>query len=136
LPRDEDEYLALKRAFEERHGKVVCRVVKGRKASPSAEAVFAQAWEASRDPEPMVAQHQFHPERKWRFDFAWPRHKLALEIDGVQHGLVHEMRKDNEKMAEAAIAGWRVIRVLSADKRKVQSWVELIQRALRGEQKR
>ncbi|HAT10302.1 MAG TPA: hypothetical protein DCS97_06855, partial [Planctomycetes bacterium] len=29
-----------------------------------------------------IAEHRFHPTRKWRFDFARPDIHLAIEIDG------------------------------------------------------
>ena len=29
-----------------------------------------------------VPEFRFHPERKWRFDFAWPEHKIAVEQEG------------------------------------------------------
>ena len=29
-----------------------------------------------------VAQHKFHPVRRWRFDLAWPANMLAIEVDG------------------------------------------------------
>lgn len=32
-------------------------------------------------PEP-VREFRFHPVRGWRADFAWPEHKLLLEIEG------------------------------------------------------
>ena len=28
-------------------------------------------------------QYKFHPERKWKFDFAFPEIKLAVEADGL-----------------------------------------------------
>lgn len=69
-------------------------------------------------PEP-VAEFRFHPTRRWRFDFAWPDLKLAVEIDGGafmagggRHTRGAGYRADCEKLAEAAIAGWRVIRCL------------------------
>ena len=37
----------------------------------------------------------------WRFDFAWPEKKIAVEIDGDE---------DRLKLNTAAILGWRVIR--------------------------
>jgi len=27
-------------------------------------------------------EYKFHPKRKWRIDFAWPKVKLAVEIEG------------------------------------------------------
>ena len=32
-------------------------------------------------PEP-VREFKFHPTRRWRFDFAWPDHKVAAEVEG------------------------------------------------------
>ncbi len=34
-------------------------------------------------PEP---EYRFHPSRKWRFDFAWPRHLVAVELEGGVYG--------------------------------------------------
>jgi very-short-patch-repair endonuclease len=58
-----------------------------------------------------VREHPFHPVRRWRFDFAWPEQKLALEVDGTgRHNTVAGMANDNEKINEAQIMGWTVIR--------------------------
>ncbi|GAF86121.1 unnamed protein product, partial [marine sediment metagenome] len=29
-----------------------------------------------------VREYQFAPPRKWRIDFAWPKYKLAIEVEG------------------------------------------------------
>jgi very-short-patch-repair endonuclease len=65
-------------------------------------------------PQP-VTEYRFHPTRKWRFDFCWPEKSLALEVDGggfVQgrHSRGAGMEKDCEKMNEAAVLGWTVLR--------------------------
>jgi len=61
---------------------------------------------------------RFHPQRKWRFDYAWPEKKVAMEVEGVlyrvrigrhQRGLGYEA--DCEKYAEALVLGWKVLRV-------------------------
>lgn len=59
----------------------------------------------------------FHPLRKWRFDACWKDLKLAVEVEGGvfiqgRHSRGAGFRNDCEKYAEAAILGWRVIRVL------------------------
>lgn len=59
---------------------------------------------------------KFHPTRKWRFDFAWPLEKFAVEIEGgVWSGGRHTRGKgfieDCIKYNEAVMLGWRVIRV-------------------------
>ena len=58
----------------------------------------------------------FHPERKWRFDLAWPARCLAVEVDGGawvggRHVRGLGVEKDCEKFAEAMLLGWRVLRV-------------------------
>lgn len=74
-------------------------------------------------PEP-VAEFRFHPERKWRFDVAWPDLKVALEQEGIvypqkgdhkldgRHTSVAGFTADIEKYGEAFKLGWRVLRCL------------------------
>lgn len=76
--------------------------------------LFWSAWKllAGQRDEP-VAEHRFHPTRKWRFDFAWPDAKVAVEVDGGQwafRGGRHATDADREKLNEAAAMGWRVFR--------------------------
>lgn len=61
-------------------------------------------------------EHRFHPTRRWRFDYAWPKPKVALEYEGTggaksRHMTFTGYANDCEKYNEAAILGWRVIRV-------------------------
>jgi len=61
-----------------------------------------------------VKEHYFHPSRKWRFDFAWPELKIALEIEGGgwvygRHNRPQGHENDCEKYSEAAVLGWRII---------------------------
>jgi very-short-patch-repair endonuclease len=62
-----------------------------------------------------VREHRFDPSRRWRFDFAWPAHMLAVEIEGgVWSGGRHTRGAgfvgDCEKYNTATLAGWRVLR--------------------------
>ena len=55
-------------------------------------------------------------DRKWRFDFAWPDRKIALEVDGGAYSGGRHTRstgftEDCRKLNEAAVCGWRVARV-------------------------
>lgn len=67
-----------------------------------------------------VHEHKFHPTRKWRFDFAWPEQKLALEVEGgvyikthrQGHSSVNGILRDIEKYNAATVLGWRVLRCL------------------------
>lgn len=61
-----------------------------------------------------VAEYQFHHTRKWRFDFAIPSVKVAVEIDGGcwsggRHSRGHGQINDMEKGNAACILGWRVL---------------------------
>ena len=58
-------------------------------------------------------EYRFHPVRRWRFDFAWPAVKVAVECDGgqwVRNGGRHNRDSDREKLNAAACLGWRVLR--------------------------
>lgn len=62
-----------------------------------------------------VQEFRFHLTRKWRFDFAWPDQKVALEVEGGvwtggRHTRGSGFIKDMEKYNEAAGLGWRVFR--------------------------
>ena len=64
-----------------------------------------------------VREHRFHPVRRWRFDYAWIEHKVALEVEGgVWTGGRHTRGAgfvgDMEKYNAATVAGWRVVRVV------------------------
>jgi len=60
-----------------------------------------------------VSEHRFHPERKWRFDFAWPQIRLAIEVNGGgsrgRHSSLTGATEDAEKMNAAQLMGWRVL---------------------------
>jgi very-short-patch-repair endonuclease len=64
-----------------------------------------------------IAEFRFHPERRWRFDWAFQTaDRLAVEVEGgVWSGGRHTrgvgFEKDLEKYAEALILGWKVLRV-------------------------
>ena len=64
---------------------------------------------------PYVAEYSFHPERKWRFDFAIPEMKIAIEYEGLmseksRHTTITGFTNDSEKYNAAQILGWRVLR--------------------------
>lgn len=73
------------------------------------EAAFALHCRVEKlDPEP---EYRFHPERKWRFDFAFPAQMIAIEIEGRgRHQSFGGFVKDAEKYNAAAKLGWRVLR--------------------------
>lgn len=79
-----------------------------------AEESLALQIRAVKLPEP-VREHRFHAVRRWRFDFAYPAQKLAIEVEGgVWSGGRHTRGsgfvKDMEKYNTALMDGWRVYR--------------------------
>ena len=62
-----------------------------------------------------VCEYQFHDTRKFRFDFAIPDAKIAIEYEGLMseksgHTTLVGYTKDTEKYNLAAIDGWRILR--------------------------
>lgn len=81
-----------------------------------------------------VAEYQFHPVRRWRFDWAFVAQRLAVEVNGGafiagRHTRGAGFEKDAEKLSEAAIYGWRVIHVLPKHVRNGLA-LEFVRRAL------
>jgi len=78
-------------------------------------AAVAKLFEDARLPLP-VAEHRFHPTRLWRFDYAWPAQKIALEVEGGiwtggRHINAAGFIADLEKYNAAAVLGWRILRM-------------------------
>lgn len=74
-----------------------------------AAAVTSRGW---REPE---SEYVFHPERKWRFDLAWPDYKVAFEREGGtwsggRHNRGKGYASDCRKYNAAQLDGWIVIR--------------------------
>lgn len=77
--------------------------------------------------EPPEAEYRFHETRKWRFDFAFPRHKVAVEIEGGvwtkgRHTRGSGFVKDMEKYNEATRLGWRILRFTPSDLGKTSTF--------------
>lgn len=83
-----------------------------------------------------VEEHRFHPDRKWRFDFAIPDRMIAIEFEGIHSGKSrHTTRSgyagDVEKYREAAKLGWMVLRYTAKDyKRVIEDLLATIQNKL------
>lgn len=78
-------------------------------------------------------EFRFAPPRQWKFDFAWPDYKVALEIEGGAWTRGRHTRgagyiRDMEKYSEAAILGWCVLRLTPTDSRNTGA--ALVDRAL------
>lgn len=62
-----------------------------------------------------VREFRFHPTRRWRFDYAIPKHKIAIEFEGGiwikgRHNRGKGFCDDCIKYNEAVKLGWRVLR--------------------------
>lgn len=80
-------------------------------------------------------EFEFHPKRKWRFDFAFQVERVAIEVDGGVHTGGRHTRGDGfeadaEKMSTAAVYGWRVLRVTAKTIKNGQAitWVQMMVR--------
>lgn len=63
----------------------------------------------------LIPEYKFCETRKWRFDYALPDEKIAIEIEGGVYSYGRHTRgcgyiKDMEKYNEAALLGWKVLR--------------------------
>lgn len=81
--------------------------------------LFEQLCQAHNLPTP-EREVVFHPERKWRFDFGWLHYWVALEIDGGawtrgRHTRGKGFISDMEKINEAQLLGWTVLRCTPED---------------------
>lgn len=64
----------------------------------------------------LQSEVKFHPERKWRFDYAAPDKKLAIELEGGiwvkgAHTRGSHYNSDCEKYNAATLLGWKVFRL-------------------------
>jgi hypothetical protein len=59
-------------------------------------------------------EYRFHPDRRWRFDFAWEKQQVAVEVQGGiwtrgRHTRGAALLKEWEKLNTAATLGWRIL---------------------------
>lgn len=84
-----------------------------------------------------VKEHKFHPKRKWRFDYAIPEHKIAIEVEGGvwtggRHIRAQGFLGDMEKYNTATLMGWRVFRTTPDDLYKMAT-IQLLKTAINGD---
>lgn len=71
--------------------------------------------------EEIVKEYRFHEKRMWRFDYAFPVHMVAVEVDGAvwaggRHNRAAGYIRDMEKLNTAASMGWLVLRFTTDDR--------------------
>lgn len=79
-----------------------------------------------------IAEHRFHPVRKWRFDFALPDKMIAIEVEGgffsknkSGHSSGVGAREDMEKYNAAAELGWIVLRYMPEHLDRAQTFEQI-----------
>ena len=90
-----------------------------------AEESFFLACRAFKHPIP-EREFVFHPVRRYRFDFAWPDHLVAMEVEGGiydketkgRHTSIAGFEEDCIKYALAAQLGWRLYRFTTGQVKK------------------
>ena len=99
----------------------------GRRKSQWEEQLWL--WLEAEQPGQWLREVEFHPTRKWRFDFAnWDK-KVAIEVDGLVasgrggHQTMKGYHNDRVKDAEAMCLGWKVLRVDPKMMRNGQAYV-------------
>lgn len=102
-------------------------------AQSELEALLALQIRATGLPTPKT-EHMFHVGRKWRFDFAFADHMLAVEVEGGtwsggRHTTGAGFERDTEKYNQAVLDGWRVLRFTGAQVKRGEA-LDVIRRAL------
>lgn len=102
------------------------------------EQSFLKVWDILCERNGMVAvlperEYRFAPPRKWRFDFAWPALRVAVELEGGvwtggRHATGAGLIADMDKYNAAASLGWRVLRFSATHLRKdpITVWETII----------
>ena len=84
-------------------------------SSSRLEERFQRLWTEAGGP-PLEREFRFHPERRWRSDFAHLPSRSLIEIEGGiwilgRHNRAGGFNADLEKYLEASLDGWRVFRL-------------------------
>jgi very-short-patch-repair endonuclease len=84
------------------------------RAMSALEAQFALHVRTAKLPEP-EREYRFDGTRQWRFDFAWPTVKIAVECEGGiwtqgRHTRALGFEADCDKYNAATVQGWKVLR--------------------------
>ena len=111
----------------------------------TAQQTYFGAWIKQHGLPPPTNEHPFHPSRGWRFDFAWPAFRVALEVEGGifggtdpktgrkfkgAHSSVGGILRDIEKYNEGVAHGWRILRT-PPDRLFSDTTVDLLRRTLK-----
>lgn len=80
-------------------------------AKPPAESpTVSVLWRSLEPLGGWVREYEFHPIRHWRFDFAQPQLRLAVELEGQVHRIESRFAGDLDKYNSAAMESWLLLR--------------------------
>ena len=78
-------------------------------------------------------EYRFHPDRRWRLDFAWPARSVGVEIQGGgrrgRHTRMTGYRNDCLKLSTAASIGWLIL-PMTPDLSDSDAGIELLEATL------
>lgn len=111
------------------------RTPKSKKITLPATDVFTQLCAKEMGVE-CVKEYRFYKSRQWRFDYAFPLYKIALEVEGGVWTQGRHVRPvgflgDMNKYNTATLLGWRVFRT-TPSKLLTNSTILLIKNAING----
>lgn len=100
------------------------------KRNPHTQDSFPLLCKAAGLGEP-VKEYKFHPTRKWRVDYFFPRLGLAVEVEGAvwcqgRHTRGSGFVKDIEKYNQISIAGYHLMRFTPQQIRNGEAIVDLV----------
>jgi very-short-patch-repair endonuclease len=83
----------------------------------------------------ITPEYKFHPDRRWRFDYALVDSRIAIEIEGGlwlqgRHNRPLSMIKDFEKYNNAAMLGWRILKYTPQQITNTRQVVQDLQKAM------
>ena len=81
--------------------------------------------------EKFVKEHKFLTDRKFKFDWAFPDLKIAIEYEGVfsaksRHTQKAGYSKDCEKYNLASINGWQLLRYTALNYKNLKEYLQLL----------
>jgi very-short-patch-repair endonuclease len=106
------------------------RLLDERDSAASESALEAKVWlllSRSSLPRPVRQHWVATPGGRYRLDFAWPEHRVALEADGWEHhGGRAAFGKDRARLSEISATRWRVLvatwEIVTRDPRRLLRW--------------
>ncbi|MBX3050835.1 MAG: hypothetical protein KF753_05135 [Caldilineaceae bacterium] len=99
---------------EPRQSRTEARKRLDRAVRESLSRLFLAHWKRNELPA-LTPEYRFHPDRRWRFDYALPEQRIAVEVEGGtwqngRHNRAKGYAKDAEKYNAAQGLGWQVFR--------------------------